>query len=517
MDRGENRAQHGATVPTTNLQPEQSSVRIAAGAREYLEVLVVISVVTLAAWFVPVDYRAFGDIYLLTVIGLCLRVGRWPILFATVLSALAWNFVIMPPRMSFSRLDLKDGVFLGMYLVVSLIAGQLTARIREQQREEKQREQRATALFHLTRALSDAETLEDAVGAALGQAESLFGAQSALLMKGQGGALMLHPASGFTPDHRETEAARELCSAAPAIGRGRRTPGALLVPVIRAGATLGVFALKMPALVYVPPEQRELMEAFAAQIGLQIERDHLRAAAEREKLLTESDRLHRTLLDSVSHEFKTPVAVLRSAAESIVHAEGARREALAREIRTAGRRLDHLVANLLNQTRLEAGRVKPKLDWCDVRDLISAARRAVGDPLNGRPFKVEVPEDMPLCMADAMLMEHVLANLLLNAVHHTPPGTPIAVRAGNEPKAARVFIAVCDRGPGIPASKRVALFQKFERGDRARSGGLGLGLSIVRGFMLAQGGDVAVDENPGGGARFTLFLPHRLHETVPQE
>ena len=484
--------------------------------------LVAISVVTLAAWFVPVDYRAFGDIYLLTVIALCLRVGRWPILFASFLSALAWNYVIMPPRMSFSRLDLKDGVFLGMYFVVALIAGQLTARIREQQRKEQQREKRATALFHLTRALSAAQTLDEAVEAALGQAHAHFGVQAALLMKGQGGALTLHSASGFTPDHAEVEAARELCemtvagSDAP-LRQARRMPAALLVRIARGRTGFGVFALRIPAPVFVPPEQRELMEAFAAQIGLLMEREQLRAAAEREKLLAESDRLHRTLLDSVSHEFKTPVAVLRSAAESIVHAEEGRREALAHEIRTAGRRLDHLVANLLNQTRLEAGRVKPKLDWCDVRDLIGAGRRAVGDALKGRPFKVEVPEDMPLFMADAMLMEHVLANLLLNAVHHTPAGTAIAVRAGNEPKASRVFIAVCDRGPGIPASKRAMLFQKFERGDRARSGGLGLGLSIVRGFMLAHGGDVVVDENPGGGARFTLFLPHQLHATVPPE
>jgi two-component system sensor histidine kinase KdpD len=113
-------------------------------------------------------------------------------------------------------------------------------------------------------------------------------------------------------------------------------------------------------------------------------------------------------------------------------------------------------------------------------------------------------------------MEHVLANLLLNATLHTPPGTPLLISAGVEP-AGRLFIAVADEGPGLPPELRQTLFQKFQRGNAARAGGLGLGLSIVRGFMEAQGGEVVADDNPGGGARFTLFLPVALHETVPQE
>lgn len=486
-------------------------------AREYLEVLVVIAGVTLAAWFVPIDYRAFGDIYLLAVIALCLRVSQWPIVFASVLSVLAWNFVIVPPRLAFSRLNVKDGVFLGTYFVVALIAGQLTARLRAQQREERQRERRATALFLLTRALSAARSLDEAVAAALQQANELFGAPTGLLLVNAQGALQLHEASGIP------SVPHQLASAEPAPA-GERWPatehqeaGVLYLPLVRADAVLGYFALQIGDTEAIPPRQRELMQAFAAQIGLLLEREQLRAASLREKLLTESERLHRTLLDSVSHELKTPVAVLRSAAEGLAREKGPRRETLAKEIRTAARRLDHLVANLLNQTRLEAGRVRPQLDWCDVRDLIGAARQATSEGLIGRPFRSEVPDDMPLCKADAVLMEQVLANLLLNAAHHTPAGTPILVTASVDRTAGRVYIAVSDRGPGIPPEGREKLFQKFERGDQARAGGLGLGLSIVRGFMLAQGGDVLVDENPGGGARFTVYLPYQPHESVPHE
>ncbi|AHF89216.1 histidine kinase [Opitutaceae bacterium TAV5] len=492
--------------------------------REYAEVLLVIAAITTVAWFVPVDYRVFGDIYLLAVIVLCLRVSRWAILFASVASVVAWNFVIVPPRMAFSQLYLHDSMFLGTYFVVAIVAGQLTARLREKEQQERQREQQATAMFHLTRALGSARTLDEAVDVALRQADTLFGAPTALSLLGNNGRLALHPASSFPLDERELALAESACreagaeeQPAPALPHGQ---GAHLA--VRRGQTVfGVFSVQWSRRgADMPPKYRKLMEVFVGQIGLLVEREQFRAASEREKLLAESERMHRTLLDSVSHELKTPVAVLRSAAEGLAREKGARREILAQEIRTAARRLDHLVANLLDQTRLDAGRLRLRLDWCDVHDLIGAARRAVGEGLTTRPLTIAVPADMPLFMADAVLMEHVLSNLLLNALHHTPAGTAISVYAGmekREPGGECVFVTVADRGPGLAPESRAKLFQKFERGDHARAGGLGLGLSIVRGFMLAQGGDVVADDNPGGGARFMIYLPHKVHESVPHE
>ena len=272
-----------------------------------------------------------------------------------------------------------------------------------------------------------------------------------------------------------------------------------------------------PGLPPLTPEQRELVEGFAAQIALLVEREQLRAASEREKFFAESDRLHRTLLDSVSHELKTPLSVLRSAGEKLDTDDVKKRAGLATEIRTATSRLDHLVANLLDQTRLESGGIRPQLDWCDARDIINAARRAAGETLAGRALKTEIPDDLPLFLADAPLMEQVIANLLLNAALHTPPGSPIFIVAGLEHHPARVFIRISDRGPGIPPELRANLFQKFSRGHAARAGGLGLGLSIVRGFMLAQGGEVVAGDNPEGGASFTVYLPYSSHGCVPND
>jgi two-component system sensor histidine kinase KdpD len=487
------------------------------GGREYLEVVAAITAVTVAAWFVPLDYRVFGDVYLLTVIALSLRVGPWPVVFAAIVSVLAWNYVIVPPRMSFSRLDLKDGVFLGTYFFAALLAGQLTARIRAQERRERQRERRATTLFHLTRALAAARTRDEAVEAALRQADAFFAARTAVLLEDAAGEFVPHPASSLRLGREDGE--RAALVARSGEEPPRRSPAeCVLIPLARPGAIFGVLAVgdwAVPAVLTF--DQREILQTFAAQLALVVERDRLRVAGEREKVLAESDRLHRTLLDSVSHELKTPIAVLRSAAENLANEDGARRRTLADEVRTATDRLDRVVGNLLNQSRLEAGALNPQIDWCDARDIVGAARRAGGAALASRTVAVEIPADMPLIKADMVLMEQAVANLLLNAVRHTPAGVPITVTAGRDAVRQRVFLAVADQGPGIAAELRGRLFQKFQRGPEAHAGGLGLGLSIVRGFMHAQGGEVVVDEPPGGGARFTLYLPHTPHENVPHE
>lgn len=497
---------------------EYWKTRKSSAAQEYAEVLGVVVAVALVGWFLPVSYHVFGYVYLVMVIALSLRVGRWPVLVAAVVSALAWNFVFMPPRLSFSVLDVDDSLMLGSYFIAALIGGQLTARIRAQERHERQREQRATAFLHLTRAMAEARTLDAAVAAALRQADDLFNARTALLLPDERGVLAVHPAGTFRIGDHERAVASVAWERGRPTGRGTDIlPGdGLHFPLLRAGQILGVFAVRLPPeITELSPAQRDLIEGFSAQIALLVEREQLRAAGEREKLLAESDRLHRTLLDSVSHELKTPLAVLRSAGDRLATDEPERRAHLATEIRTATRRLDHLVANLLNQTRLESGGLKPQPDWCDVRDVIAAARRAVGDAMAGRALRIEVPPDMPLFLADAVLMEHVLANLIHNAVLYTPADCTIRITSALE--GTQVRIDVADNGPGLPAEIGATLFQKFQRGPAARAGGLGLGLSIVRGFMEAQRGQVLAGRSPEGGALFTLYLPHVPHGAVPND
>ncbi|HVS54559.1 MAG TPA: sensor histidine kinase KdpD [Opitutaceae bacterium] len=495
----------------------------AAMPREFAEVLAALVAVTVAGWFLTplTGYLAIGLVYLLTVIALSLRVGRWPLFTAGVVSALAWNFLFIPPLFTFVIGKFEDGMMFGTYFVVALIAGQLTSRIRAQEKHERLREERAMALLRLTQALSAARSLDEAVFAALRQADGLFAAQSGLLLGSpEHGALTPHFAGSFSLSEKELGVADWAWRSRKKAGRFTDTlPSAegFYVPLVREDKALGVFVVRAASEATLTLAQRDLLESFAAQLAILVESEQFRAAGEREKLLDESEKLHRALLDGVSHELKTPLAVLSAAAESMAAAEPATRERLVEEIRTATRRLHRLVNNLLDQTRLESGALQAKLDWCDANDLVNAAIDSVRDSLAAHPFESAVPADMPLFRADFALMEQAIANLLLNAAHHTPEGTPIFLAAGVEPARQRVFFTVADRGPGLPPAMRERVFKKFQRGDAARAGGLGLGLSIIAGFTAAQGGEIVAGDNPGGGAVFTVYLPHTPHGAVPNE
>ena len=492
-------------------------------AREYGEVFGVLAALTLASWFIVPHsgYLSVGLFFLLATIVLSLRVGPGPVFVAGVVSALTWNFLFIPPIFTFAIARFEDGLMFFTYFVVAFISGQLTARVRAQERNERMREDRATALFHLTQAISSARTLDDAVFAALRQADKYFGAQTALLLDdGNGSALMPHFAGSFAISEKERGVADWAWRNRKKAGRFTDTlPSAegFHLPLVREDLAIGVFVLKMPKEAALSLAQRDLAESFAGQLSQLVEREQLRAAGEREKLLAESEKLHRTLLDGVSHELKTPLAVLSAAVENLASADESTRANLADEIKTATRRLNRLVNNLLDQTRLESGALRPRLDWCDGHDLVNAAVDGVSELLVEHPFETNIPQDLPLFRADSALMEQVIANLLLNSALHTPRGTPIFLAAGLDRAKSRIYFTVADRGPGLPATMRERLFEKFQRGDAAKAGGLGLGLSIIRGFVTAQGGDVVAGENPGGGAVLTVYLPYKAHGDVPEE
>jgi len=481
--------------------------------REYAMVTIAVGVLTFIGVPLPEEYyQGLGFIYLLVVILLSLRIHRGAALFAGIFSVAVWDYVFIPPRWDFAIDKLSDVLLLGPYFVVAIVLSQVTVWIRDQAREEHAREQRATTLFNLTRLLAAARTLDEAATNSLRQLEQQLGGQTALaLFRADGGPLNLHPASAFAFDEKELSAVESAIRVRRAAGHAtgiQANCAGYYLPLLREDRVLGVLGILLPEGAALTSHQRELLEVFVGQLALIVEREHLRAASEREKLLAESAKLHRTLLESVSHELRTPLSVITSALENLRDADPALRANLFDEARTATRRLNRLVGNLLDQTRLESGAVKPRLNWCDARDIVNAALDDAREALHGHPLAILVPLDFPLVRADFALTEHALSNLFFNAAQHTPPRTPIVVIAGIEDGGARVYFKVADQGPGIPAASRERLFQKFTRGEAARAGGLGLGLALVRGFITAQGGEVVLGDNPGGGATITLYLPH---------
>jgi len=253
------------------------------------------------------------------------------------------------------------------------------------------------------------------------------------------------------------------------------------------------------------------LESFATQIALALDRERLRTTEETARLSRESEKLHRTLLDGVSHELKTPLTVIASAVENLPDGP------LVAEIRTAAQRLQRLVDNLLDMTRLDSGMLRLRRDWCDPTDLINAAREATADAWRGRDMRTELPAGLPLVRADAGLIQQALANLIHNACVHTPSTATIMLSAGADEAAHEIWMAVADSGPGLRADQQGRLFDKFFRGDPSRAGGLGLGLSIARGFAEAHGGRVEASNQPTGGARFAIFLPIERPASIPPE
>jgi two-component system sensor histidine kinase KdpD len=453
--------------------------------------------------------RVPGLVFLLVVVLLALKVGRGPVLLAGALSALAWNYFFLPPRFTFIIATVEDGILFGLYFVVAIVLGQLVARIRLQEVAERRREERATALYEMSRDLAEATSRDEVVWQLVAQINRSFNTPVAVVLP-ENNKLFAHPDSSLALSEKELSVADWAFRQRKAAGRFTdNLPGAeaLHLPLATERKAFGILAVGFPDQ-RLTLAQRDLLETFARQAALVLDRVELRTAAEQARLLAESEKFSRTLLNSISHELRTPLAASTSAASALAAAETAppeQRHALIGEIQEANARLNRVVGNLLDVARLESGQVRPRLDWHDARDLVQTTLRELQRELAAHPVKLDLPSTPLLVRLDFSLAQHALANLLLNAANHTPANTPIEVSAqlANE----QLTLSVADRGPGIPPEWLPRIFDKFFRAPTAPTGGSGLGLTIVKGFVEAHGGTITAVNRPGGGAMFTLNFP----------
>ncbi|HSY18520.1 MAG TPA: sensor histidine kinase KdpD [Candidatus Acidoferrales bacterium] len=453
--------------------------------------------------------RVPGFVFLLVVVVLALFLGRGPMLFAGTASALVWDYYFLPPRFTFIISTAEDGILFALYFIVAIVLGQLVARIRAQELAERRREERAMALYHLTRELAQAGTRDEVVWQLVAEVDRVFHASTAVVLPGKK-SLAAHPDSSLVLTEKELHVAEwSFLNRQPAGKFTDNLPGseAMHLPLVTERSVVGVLSVTLPEKT-LTLARRDLLETYARQAALVLDRVALRAAGEQSKLVAESERLSNALLNSISHELRTPLAAITSAtgalAESQNAASGFDRNMVA-EIQEATGRLNRLVGNLLDVTRLDSGHVRPKLDWTDVGDLIGTTLRSLQRELAGRDVKVQVAEKMPLARLDFTLMQQALSNLLLNVVIHTPAGVPILVSARHE--NGRLFLSVADSGHGLPPELLPRIFDKFFRAPSAPAGGSGLGLAIVKGFVEAHGGQISAANRPGGGAIFTIDIP----------
>jgi two-component system sensor histidine kinase KdpD len=504
------------SADTPLLRPQPARPMAPLSARGYAIALAVVAGVTglnalLQYWL---GYQSLALIYLFSVLLLAMFVSRGPALLAATLTALLWNFLFVTPTFTFRISGSTDLMLFLTYFVVALPMGHLTAKLRVQQAAERRREEHATALYLLTRELAQASDYADLLAIVIRELAKATRAPIALSLPdpARDGALTPYFASTWPLSDKEFGVADWAFRHRQRAGRSTDTlPSSegTHYPLLAGDNAVGVLSVRTLDSNPLEGAQRDLLEAYVRQTALALDRQRLRDAEQHSKLVAESDRLSKTLLNSISHEMRTPIAAIRGAAEALQEARRSGAAAppwsMVDEIQEGSQRLNRLVGNLLDITRLDSGHVKVKMDWCDVAELIHLTLKDLEKDLAGHPVTVEVARDLPLARLDFVLLQQSLANLLLNARVHTPPGTSVRVEARAE--KGSLLLAVSDHGPGIPEDSLPMLFEKFYRAPSAPAGGSGLGLAIVKGFVEAQGGAVAAENRPEGGARFTLRLP----------
>lgn len=466
-----------------------------------------------------IGYQAIGLVFLLAVVLLALKVSRGPICFGTALMATGWSYCFAPPIYSLHIADPYDRLMMAMYFIIAFTVNQLTERLRAERQAEHQREQRATALYLLTHELADAPDMSMLLNKVTHQVGTVFDAQVSVLLP-KGGKLAPSAADTWRQNKQEQALSAWVFEHDQPAGRGSEVePEAegLHLPLSASNTPAGVIALRFNSDKALTQHQRNLLDNFAWQIALVLDCQRLRDAQVNTKLLAESERLGRTLLNSVSHELRTPLAAITTASQSLSHSKPLTdlQSDLALEIESASARLNRLVQSLLNAVRLQSGQVRPQLDWCDMADLVRVTVRNLRGALGTHPLKTHLSPGLPLAKADFVLLEQALANLLINAVTHTAPGTPIEITTRQE--AGSIVLEVLDRGPGLPPEHLERAFELFHRLPNAKPGGVGLGLAIVKGFIEAQGGRVTALNRPGGGAVFALQLPAAETPQLPEE
>jgi two-component system sensor histidine kinase KdpD len=457
------------------------------------------------ATFAYTGYWAVALFYLLAVVLAATRLRRWPTLFLAGLSALLWDFLFIPPRFTFYITHFHDFMMFGAYFLIAIVIGHLATKLREREDAERRREERATALYRLTRALAASRDLDEALPRALKLIKDSFQADAAVWLRDESG-LSLHRASLFMPSSKDESVAAWAFQKKQSAGRSTDTlPDAesLHVPLVTGNRAEGVLTVRLANLPTL--EQRELLDAFAAQLALFVNKERALEESREAQIARQSQKLQKTLFDSVSHELKTPLAAI-SAALHQPHVDRA-------ELQQAVRRLTRTVDHLLDATRLESGLLQPVREWCDPGELLHEAIAQAG--LTEQEVKVGIAENLPAISVDVHLIEQALGALLSNAAVHGTSDQPIEASAMRDDST--LIFSVADHGPGLLPGEENKVFEKFYRGARTAPGGLGLGLSIARQLVEAHGGQIVAQNREGGGARFSIRLPIGEAMRLPTE
>jgi two-component system sensor histidine kinase KdpD len=456
-------------------------------------------------------------IYFLGVAFVAARYGLRPAILASLMAVLAFDFVFVPPYFTFAVSDTQYFITFAVMLIISVLISTLADRIRRQAASSRQRERRTEALYRLSRKLAGTAGTHQLVAAAEAELAESYASEVAIFLPDASGKLnaTLGGPASFTANERELAVAQWAFEHGQPAGTGTDTlpdAHALYTPLLSPRGPVGVLALRPLELGrFNPPDQRQLLQTIASQIALAIERDSLAEQARKVLVQAETERLRSSLLSSVSHDLRTPLAVIAGASSSLLEQAQAipshTRQELLQTISDESNRLALLVDNLLHITRIESGAVAVNKQWYPLEEIVGSSLERAKKSLTGRPINTHLPLDLPLVKLDGVLIEQVLINLLENVAKYTPAGAEVDLAARMDGQSLAVEVA--DRGPGLDDAERQRVFDKFYRGSSAGAGqrGAGLGLAICRAVVEVHGGRIWEENRPGGGARFIFSIP----------
>ncbi len=464
--------------------------------------------------------------YLQEVAVVAMRCGRGPAMWASLLSVAAFAFFFVPPYPTFAVADMASLVTFSIMLFSSLFIITLTIRLCQQAAAARQRERRTMALYAMSRELASMRSVDDLLQAVARHISAVFESRVALFLPQASGRLSpwqkgpekersdAVERAMFVPGAREEGIAQWVYDHQHMAGLGTTTlpsAEALYLPLVAARGTVGVLGV-LPAQPrrLLTPEQGALLETFASQTALALERALLAEEAQQAQLQVETERLRNALLSSVSHDLRTPLTAITGATSTLLEEErrldAPTRHELLQTAHAEADRLNRLVSNLLAMTRLESGAIQVHKEWQPLEEVVGAALTRLDASLRNRPLTTHLPADLPLVPLDSVLIEQVLINVLDNALKYTPPGSPLALSAWTTDGA--VTIEVADQGPGLPPGEEQRVFDKFYRVQRpGTSSGAGLGLTICRGIIAAHGGHIWAENRSGGGTALRFTLP----------
>jgi two-component system sensor histidine kinase KdpD len=490
--------------------------------RRYASAALAVAAASLVSW--PMlgrfDNLNLVMVYLLAVVFVATRYGRGPSIAAAFASVALFDFLYVPPHFTFAVSDTQYLVTFAVMLVVGILVSTLAARARDAAELALQRERRTQALYALSRELGGLRTDRELAAAGARRVADLCDCATAVFLPTADGALepvaASPPVPSFSTETHEQAVARWVFDHGRSAGADTDTlPGAnaLYEPLLGQHGPLGVLAVEIAqGRRPLVPDQRELLGALARQIAAPLERARAAAEAEQSRLTAESERLRSALLSSVSHDLRTPLAAITGAASAVLDslppAAGLARELVSTVLEEADR-LNRLVRNLLDMTRLESGTLEPRREWHSLEEVVGSAVARVERQAGERRLAVRVEPDVPLVRIDAVLVEQAIVNLLENAIRHGAAAGCVSVSVTRQGENAQVEVS--DDGRGFPPADAEKIFDKFYRA--AGGSGAGLGLAIVRAIVTAHGGTIRAEPRDPRGARFLFTLP--LAEAPP--